>query len=165
MLLKREIVICGDIARVPLSRGAVAIIDAADAGLVAGKNWYRSSAGYAVTKATIEGKQATVLMHRLICQTPKDLDTDHINGDRLDNRRGNLRIATRSQNMLNTGAYSTNRSGYKGVCWATGPQRWKAQALRNGKMISLGYYTSAEEAHAAYIAFVAKHDGEFARVA
>jgi hypothetical protein len=63
--------------------------------------WYLSSTGYAVRRPIINGKKTTVRMHRVINDTIEGLDTDHINHDKLDNRRSNLRSVNRSENIKN----------------------------------------------------------------
>lgn len=75
---------------------------------------------------------------------------DHINGDRGDNRFANLRVATGSQNSGNTRKHRDNRSGYKGVYWNAKNNRWLAQIMVARKVHHLGYYLTAEGAHAAY---------------
>lgn len=72
-------------------------VDPEDYDRVVEHSWYFHNMGYAM--ATIEGKQT--YMHRFIMNTPKGLHTDHINHDKLDNRRSNLRIVTRAENMQN----------------------------------------------------------------
>lgn len=76
-------------------------------------------------------------------------EIDHINGSRADNRIGNLRTATRKQNMENrTPAPGT--SGYRGVCWLDANQKWRASITHNRKNHYLGLFDTAEEASAAY---------------
>ena len=86
----------------PLSNGGEAIIDIEDYEKVSafGK-WYMNDSGYAVKKTKIQGKNISIRMHALINNTPKGLHTDHINGDRLDNRKSNLRTATAAMNAWN----------------------------------------------------------------
>lgn len=85
---------------------------------------------------------------------------DHINGDRLDNRWTNLREATSGENHYNAGLSKRNRSGFKGVGLHRG--LWRAKLNHNGKCIHVGYFKTAEEAHAAYCAAARQHHGEFA---
>lgn len=91
-------------------------------------------------------------------------EIDHENRDTLDDRWGNLREATRSQNQANTRLYRSNSSGYRGV-HLNQYGRWRAIISENGKNRSIGYFDTKEEAHAAWLAEAAKAHGEFARVA
>lgn len=87
---------------------------------------------------------------------------DHENEIRDDNRIDNLRLATKSQNAVNTGKWSTNTSGYKGVSFNKASKKWVANISVNKKLIYLGAFGTAEEANIAYKAAVIKHHGEFA---
>lgn len=88
---------------------------------------------------------------------------DHIDNDRLNNRIGNLREATHSENMHNQCNRKTNKSGYKGVNWDSRDKAFRAQISYEGKKIFLGYHSTAEAAHAAYCKAAKKYHGEFAR--
>lgn len=90
---------------------------------------------------------------------------DHINGDRSDNRLCNLRLATKQQNNANSA--SVNKTGFRGVTYV--PQRkatkkFMASIRVDGKGKTLGYFHTAEEAHAAWAAAAKKRHGKFARV-
>lgn len=88
-----------------------------------------------------------------------DSDIDHINGDRADNRASNLRLATRSQNLLNQPARSYNKTGFKGV-YRSG-SGFIARMTANRKKVYLGYFKTAEAAHDAYEAAAKACHGEF----
>lgn len=90
------------------------------------------------------------------------LDIDHINGDRSDNRWSNLRLANDSQNGANKRRYKNNKSGFKGVIWDARHKRFKAQLKKDGKVLNLGRYHTAEEAHEAYCKAAATLHGDFA---
>lgn len=91
---------------------------------------------------------------------------DHANGDPGDNRIGNLRLVSGSQNKQNSSIYSNNTSGFKGVSWMNvrGP-KWRASLRVNGKSIHVGYYETPKEAHSAYVEAAKKYYGDFARKA
>ncbi len=91
-------------------------------------------------------KYEKMYMQRYIMGTPKGLDTDHINRNKLDNRKVNLRVATRSENNFNSGLSSANTSGYKGVHWFKPAKLWRAYITIDGKRIELGYSKVKEEA-------------------
>lgn len=161
----RPIRIEGNMAYVPLTKGREAVVDAADIPLIKDQNWCLLSVGYAVTNLErVAGKKRMLLMHRFILNAPSNMQVDHIDGDRLNNRRANLRLATKSENMRNRGPQADNKSGFKGVCWIVRDQRWMAQIKHNRKQIYLGYFETAEEAHAAYAAACIKYHGDFARL-
>ena len=103
-------------------------------------------------------------MHRVILKTPKGMDTDHRNGDGLDNRRCNLRICTKSQNSINRKMQSNNTSGYRGVYWHKRDKKWLAHIKIDGKKINFGYCSTKEQAAEAYNEAAKKHYGEFARL-
>lgn len=90
---------------------------------------------------------------------------DHKNANRADNRWVNLRAATNAQNARNGTKRSTNKSGFKGVCWYPPTKRWRATITVSAKQISLGYFEAPGEASAAYQAAAKKYFGEFARAA
>ena len=102
------------------------------------------------------------LMHKLIIPGI-GFDVDHINMNGLDNRRVNLRVATRSQNMAN----SRSRGGssqYKGVCWRKDTLKWQASIKINYKQINLGSYADEVQAALAYDRAARHYFGEFARL-
>lgn len=90
-------------------------------------------------------------------------DIDHLNCDRSDNRIENLREATRSQNMMNTGKPKKNTSGYKGVHWRKDCQKWESYIKANGKKHHLGFFDDAETAGYARQSATLKLHGDFAR--
>jgi hypothetical protein len=166
----RPIRIEGDIAYITLTKGYVAVIDAADVPLVEGFNWcamVRSHTVYAVRGECSGQKQRLVRMHRALMGDPEGLEVDHIDGDGLNNRRHgttcNLRIATRSQNGCNCGIRSNNSSGFKGVSWSAPTAKWRAEIRLHGKSRHLGYHDTPEAAHAAYVQASARMHGDFGR--
>lgn len=92
-----------------------------------------------------------------------EMQIDHINGIRNDNRIINLRNATHSQNNLNCTIRSDNSSGFKGVYWCKSHEKWQARAMINRKNIHIGYYTNREEAGVAYQSFAQINHGSFFR--
>jgi hypothetical protein len=110
-------------------------------------------------------RQTTVGMHREIVklQPGDERFVDHVNSDTLDNRKCNLRVATRGQNAANQRLSRKNTSGFKGVTPVG--NKWQAQIGISGRRIYLGLFNTPELAHAAYCAAAARHFGEFARSA
>jgi hypothetical protein len=90
--------------------------------------------------------------------------TDHRDGDGLNNCRANLRPATNKQNQGNGRRPSHNTSGYKGVTWDRGINRWRARIAVNRRMRNLGVYNSVENAARAYDEAAREIFGEFACV-
>lgn len=136
---------------VPLTKGAVALLDECDADLT-NRSWCLSSAGYA-KRGVSTPKCATIYLHREVAarmaELSKGLDVDHINGDTLDNRRSNLRVVTHAENLRNrNGAQANNTSGYVGVRPKYGGRRWVAEIA--GEYI--GSFKTREEAATARLA-------------
>lgn len=119
------------------------IVDDNDHAWLSQWKWWIDKYGY--VKASIDRR--FVLMHRLILGvTDSAAQVDHENRKRHDNRRGNLRVSTVTQNYWNRGRTSRSTSGYRGVyqCKITG--KWRADIMHNGKRYNLGRYTSAVDA-------------------
>ncbi len=155
--------------QIQLTQGKVAFVDDVDFVILSAHRWHamrgRKGNFYAARDDFTGGVRQHIYMHRVILDAPSDLQVDHANGDGLDNRRGNLRTASRAQNQQNQGRRTDNSSGFKGVCWHSKRGKWYARIGCNGVTRSLGLFDSPEEAHAAYCrAAVATH-GQFARTA
>lgn len=163
----RPIRIEGELAFVPLTKGFVAVIDAADVGFVGQFNWQvrvRKNSVYAVRAGLRrQGEKGIKYLHRELLAAPYGVEVDHRSGDGLDNRRKNLRLATVAQNRRNQRTGKANTSGIKGVSWHKRVKRWAANITVNGKALHLGYHDTKELARAAYAAASAEHHGEFGR--
>lgn len=148
--------------RIPLSRSdLVAIVDPGDAELAGRHTWRIHTSGYVSTNIKRAGRQRTIYLHRLIVDPGPGLTVDHANRDKLDNRRANLRAATRRQQNANQGRRADNTTGYRGVGRAR--DRWRAQIdVGGGRQRFLGYHATAEAAAAAYNAAAIAEFGEFA---
>jgi hypothetical protein len=157
----RQIYVIDEIAYVPLTQGKTAAIDIDDIELVSGKSWHFGK-GYAV-RNNVANHEHTQYMHRLIAKTPVGLFTDHKNGDKLDNRKQNLRNATKNQNEHNTPLRSNNTSGFKGVVWNKQKSKWQAQIKINSSMKNLGLFEMIGAAAEAYAVGAKKYHGDFAR--
>jgi hypothetical protein len=102
-----------------------------------------------------------IYMHREILNAPDGLHVDHVNGDPLDNREKNLRLATSAQNAWNRDKYKNNTTGFKGVACDKGRGKLRAQIRVNGKHIHLGWYDDPREAALAYDRAVRQYHGSF----
>jgi hypothetical protein len=97
--------------------------------------------GYAVTKGYPGVPK--MKMHRLVNKTPEGFDTDHINRNRLDNRRCNLRTVTHQQNLYNNRLRPRNKSGHRGICFRPSPyNKWQVKL----GCLYIGIFESLEEA-------------------
>jgi hypothetical protein len=105
---------------------------------VKGYRFYLNRSGYVIFSSSKDGYNGKYL-HRVIMGNPQG-EIDHINRDKLDNRRQNLRTATCSENRCNRGLQSNNTSGFKGVCWDERNQKWLSYVMINGKQIHVGRY-------------------------
>jgi hypothetical protein len=105
-----------------------------------------------------------IRLHRYIMNVIGRIDVDHINGNKLDNRRSNLRLATRGQNNVNSNCPRHNTSGAKGVSWDRSRSKWFSKITCNGKQIPLGRYDDFNKAVEAYNNAAIKYFGEFARI-
>lgn len=109
------------------------------------------------------GKQRTVYLHRLVMNAGVGQEVDHINGDGLDNRKENLRFATRQENCRNSPKRAGTLSQFKGVYRDPKSGRWRAYIRVNYRMIWLGYFESERDAALAADSAVRETYGEFGR--
>jgi len=141
---------------------AYAVIDDRDAHL-AKHRWHRTSHGYA-GRGVHRGPGLSprcIKMHREIMVAmagvlPPLLQVDHIDGDRLNNRRSNLRLVTKAEQMQNVRARAST-SPYRGVCWDGTYLKWLAQAQVARRNHFLGYFDDEEEAARVASAFRLAH--------
>ena len=130
---------------------AYAQVDEADYTELSRYKWRLSSRGYAE-------RRVVVLMHRQILGIQeRDTEVDHIDGARLDNRRRNLRTATRAQNAQNRRSRPGTASQFRGVTWMRRRTKWRAVGKVNGTRKHLGYFETEAEANAVVTAWRAEH--------
>jgi hypothetical protein len=132
-------------------------------------HWYAEVKGYntyAVRAVSVPEKRRTriVSMHREIMNHPEGHVVDHKNGDGLDNRRSNLRKATKAQNMHNRRKRKNTSSKYIGVSFHKTYKAWVSQIVHEGKRRWIGKFESEIEAARAFDEAAEKYHGEFARL-
>jgi hypothetical protein len=147
-------------AIIKTKKGVEIIVDDSDYEWLSKFTWHIGN-GYAARHLRVDGKETKIRMHREIMNTPSRHDTDHINGIKTDNRRCNLRVCTRSENQLNRGPTSNNKTRLKGVSKNSNCETFRAEIVVNGKRIYLGCFRTPEEAHIAYIAASLEYHGSF----
>ncbi len=150
--------------RIPLTKAKFAIVDDEDFEWLSKSKWRCSSCGYAVgvSKGSHRTRRPRT-MHREIIKCPESLTVDHINRNKLDNRKENLRICSFSQNNMNRPIRADNKAGYKGVHKdKTCKNRYVAQIRINREKVYLGGFNCPIEAAKAYDKAAKESQGEFA---
>jgi len=142
-----------------LTRGYEAVVDDDDYDYLSAYRWHALTDGR-YTKVYAAFGNEEILMHRVILSAPEGMGVDHVDGDGLNNRKGNLRLATKSQNAAWSGIYSNNTSGYRGVTKYR--DKWMGQIIVRGKKRYLGLFERPENAALAYDVVAELEFGEFA---
>lgn len=160
---------------IPITRGKVVLVDDIDSDLAQLK-WYArpSRSTFYAQRTRVRGtktqKTETEVMHRVILSRKIGSDiifpytVDHKNGDGLDNRRENLRLATPHDQLGNRQKSAGKSSVYKGVCWDKSRNKWMACINKNGLNHTIGVYVSEIQAAMNYDIEAKEYFGEFARL-
>jgi hypothetical protein len=149
---------------IELTQGKVALVDDRDFEYLNQWKWQamqNSGTWYAVRTIYSPCKKS-IKMHRLITGAPDGMLVDHFNMDGLDNRRANLRVCTKAENMCNRGKQANNTTGFKGVFRSK--DRYLVQITVDGRIKSIGRYATPEEAARVYDQAALKYHGRFARL-
>ena len=141
----------------------VTMIDDEDYKLLSQYRW-RISNGYAVTHMVINKKQVTKRMHRLIMNEPRKFEIDHIDHNKLNNCKSNLRVVTHQQNMINVSNHKNSSSKYKGVGWRKDKNKWESRIKLNENRYFLGYFNSEINTARAYNIKAKELFGEYAHL-
>jgi len=149
----------GDVKRIPLGDGVYAYVDAADYEWLSRDTWHVHN-GYAARWH----KNKRIYMHREIMQPPPGKIVDHMNHNKLDNTRANLRVCTPAENQRNQRKQHGTASIYKGVAYSKKHRKWTATIGLHRKYTQLGYYDTEIEAARAYDRAAVERFGEFANL-
>lgn len=134
---------------IPLTKGQIAIVDDDDFDRLSLFKWQCNGLGYAIRRCKSTNKQR--YMHHDILPPPEGYCVDHKDRNKLDNRKSNLRLATRSQNAQNRNTMrGKSKSTYKGVVWRKHRLKWEAWITLNGVRMYLGIFPNEEDAAIAY---------------
>lgn len=137
--------------KIKLNTGGYALVDNEDFTILNQYNWTLGKDGYAFRTIVLSGKgklrkRRSLRMHEAILVAQDGFITDHINRNRLDNRRLNLRKATFTTNAINKNKQSNNASGVTGVSWHKTAKKWTASIWVNKKQIYLGLFNNIQAA-------------------
>ena len=129
-----------------LTKGRIAFVDNENYEWLNQFKWHLDSKGYAIRWSPRNHyKRHYIYMHRVINKTPKGLETDHIDGNKLNNQKFNLRTVTHQENCRNNHKPTSN-SGFLGVSWRNTTNKWRAYIHVNGKMKEVGTFSNIEDA-------------------
>ena len=154
--------------KIPLTRGKYALVDDENFELVSRYKWcFDESNGYAHRTLYLGGgkrnqKQKKIYLHRYIMDFPKNFKVDHINSDKLDCRRSNLRLATASENSRHRKLDSTNTSGFVGVYFNKSCKKWQAYINFKNKSRYIGAFKNKISAAQARDRVAVRLHGKFA---
>jgi hypothetical protein len=148
----------GDVRQISLGAGQYAYVDAADYEQLRRYRWSRCGSGYAGRRE----KGRLIFMHRQIMQTPKGRVVDHIDGNRTNNCRANMRNCTDMQNRRNQAKRIGCVCRFKGVYYRKRAGKYFSSVMFNGKVVWLGYFDDDAQAARAYDRKVAELFGEYA---
>jgi len=146
--------------RIPLSQNKFAIVDDGDFEYLNQWKWSLMMRGGKFHASRKDSDRKVIYLHREILKPDSKFQVDHVNGDGLDNRRSNLRVCNKSQNMANRGKQVNNTSGYKGVTFHKFSGKWMAQC---GK-VYLGLFVDPIFAASFYNETAKKAYGDFAKL-
>lgn len=147
-----------------INKGKIVLVDDEDFDKVSSLTWYCTHNGYAINELIRNKKRTRTLMHRMLLDCPAEKIIDHINSNKLDNRKENLRICSRAENNRNLKIHSKNTTGYKGVHFFKKLNKYQAYISVNYSRINLGYFKLAKDAAMAYNKAAIELHGEFAKL-
>lgn len=146
---------------IQLTRGKTALVDAEDYAFLSQWQWWCNPKGYAIRSRSAGGKNVKIYMHREVMKAERGQEVDHINGDKADNRKANLRFCTHLQNCYNRTKIK-NKLGYLGV-FPNG-NGFTANITLGKRIVRLGTYRTKEEAARKRDEAALRLHGKFARL-
>ena len=152
---------------IPLTQGKITLVDDEDYERLKPYPWFairQRHHWYAVYATGPSDARVHHRMHTIIITPPPGLEVDHRDGDGLNNRRYNLRVASSKQNGRNRRKIKTGTSKFKGVNWKADAGKWVARIMVDKKHTFLGYFVLEEDAARAYDAAAVRLHGEFGRL-
>lgn len=158
--IQTEYRIDGDTAICYARDGTEFYVDSEDVNRIKDKPWYVSPRGYLVTSILSENKNLTFLHRYIMGEIEGGKEIDHKDGNKLNNRKNNLRICTRQENIWNIKNRPTNKYGFTGVDIHNG--KWRARISYNNRLMDVGYYKTYKDAVMARYNAEQKYFGEYA---
>ena len=122
------------------------LVDYKDKEIIESGRWYINNIGYVVMDKYKDNIRKRELLHRVIMDAKQNEMIDHINGNKLDNRRSNLRFCNKSTNAINSKVHKTNTSGVRGVYWDKQFGKWHGRIGINGKTKHIGLFNNLNDA-------------------
>lgn len=157
----------GNMKQIQLSDDFFVLVDDEDYERISSWSWYllkvKNSNNHYAVRHTPRPNRRHIYMHREILNAPDGVEVDHVDGNGLNNTRKNLRLCTRSQNMMNRRASSSNISGFKGVSWDKSRNNYLSKIKVKGKTINLGRFVDPIDAATAYDRAAVKYFGSYAK--
>lgn len=149
---------------IKLTQGKETVVDDEDWLWASRFNWYYSKSGYALRKSSRAIGHKNIYLHKEIMCVLDSVEVDHINGDKLDNQKQNLRKCTHAENMRNSKMRVNNTSGYKGVVRIGKNGLWRAQINIDGKCVFIMNSYDPKECAEAYDKAAKEYHGKFANL-
>ena len=146
--------------RIPLTQEKFTLVDDEDYEEIKKYKWWLVSAGYAGRKIGNRKNRKPLYLHRYILKAPKGTVVDHLNGNKLDNQKSNIRICTQSHNLQNKKITKNSTSKYRGVSWSEYHKKWHSRICFKQKKTHVGYFDNEKIAAAEYDRVALKIYGE-----